>query len=70
MPQNYPIDLKLGIQSCLNKTEALLKFYQNCITTSLIIHENMNFERSSISSNKQYRKFARLLQNTAEKFFP
>ena len=52
MPQNHPIDLKVGIKSCLNKIEALLEFHQNCVTTSLIIHENMNFERSSISSNE------------------
>ena len=39
MPYNHPIHLRLGILSCLNKIEALLKFHQNCVTTSLIIHE-------------------------------
>ena len=41
MPSNHPVDLKFGIFSCLNKIEALLKFHQNCLTTSLIIHDNM-----------------------------
>ena len=41
MPQNHPVDLKFGILSCFNKIKALLKFHQNCLTTSLIIHENM-----------------------------